>query len=150
MTMSEGEYGGSDPLDVGGMFGTPRPQKPYQEPKPMGPRRIWGDPQLDWAKDCALAGRPVTILSDEEVARRRQAMSPTFVAPAGSPVTVASALLSFKLAAGPVQVAALLVEAKRCGVSESTLRRAKKAMGLRAIRVDDEWLWTWGGAPGTR
>jgi hypothetical protein len=75
---------------------------------------------------------------------------PPFVPPAkGRPIDIAVAFLTHKLASRPAQVNILLASAAAFGISESTVRRAKKALSLKAIRRDDEWLWGFGGASDT-
>jgi hypothetical protein len=70
-----------------------------------------------------------------------------FVPPAnGRPVDKAVAFLLHELASGPVKVNALMAKAAGFGISESTLRRAKKRLSLKALRREDEWLWTIGAA----
>jgi hypothetical protein len=67
---------------------------------------------------------------------------PPFVPPANaSPIKVAMAFLAHELAANPVPVADLMAGAKKFGIKESTLRRAKKALSVRTIERDSGFYW---------
>jgi hypothetical protein len=49
-----------------------------------------------------------------------------------------------RLADGPVKIADLLKEAKTLGISQSSLKRAKRKLGLPATKekkLDGEWSW---------
>jgi hypothetical protein len=130
---------------------TDKPHPLYASPQlELSARRVpTGNPQFEHARECILSGRPVTLLTEAEVAARRVATLPPFIPPKGSPAQVAAAFLSWKCARGPVQVNILMAEAKALGVSESSIRRAKKALGLKATRQDELWLWGFRGANGT-
>jgi DNA replication protein DnaC len=54
--------------------------------------------------------------------------------------------LRARLAAGPAGAAELLKKARAAGISDITLRRAKKKLGIISVRVDgigDEGRWVW-------
>lgn len=46
-----------------------------------------------------------------------------------------------RLASGPVPAADVLAGAQRLGVSERTLRRVKRALGVRSVRLSGCWAW---------
>jgi hypothetical protein len=65
-----------------------------------------------------------------------------FVPPAtSSPIKVATAFLSHELAANPAPVAALMAGAKKFGMKESTLRRAKKALSIKTVEIEGGFYW---------
>jgi hypothetical protein len=65
-----------------------------------------------------------------------------YLPPANSkPLAVAMGLLMHELAVKAVPVAVLVVKAGKLGVSESTLRRAKKACAISTIEREDGFYW---------
>jgi hypothetical protein len=65
-----------------------------------------------------------------------------FVPPANAkPLAVAIGLLNYELAAKAVPVAVLIAKAGKLAVSESTLRRAKKACAVSTVERDGEYCW---------
>jgi hypothetical protein len=117
-----------------------RPQPREFPPVP----RSTGNPQADWARECVLAGRPVTILTPAEI----EALSPkvegpeVFVPPTeGGPMKAAIGLLTDCCGVQPGLVAAIKVQAKALGISISTLKRAKKFLGLNHIEKNGASYW---------
>jgi hypothetical protein len=117
--------------------------RPQPREFPPAPRNT-GDPQFDWAWECTLAGRPVTLLTPEEIAARMP-RPVEFTPPAGAkPLAVAMGLLNHELATNAAPVAVLIAKAAKLGVSESTLRRAKKTCNVKTIERDDGYWWELG------
>jgi AAA domain len=53
----------------------------------------------------------------------------------------AGTFLDEMLAEGDVDADEILTQAKRNGIAERTLRRAKRHRGIRSVRVGDHWVW---------
>jgi hypothetical protein len=65
-----------------------------------------------------------------------------YVPPAkAKPLAVAMGLLMHELAVKAMPVATLTAKAAKLGVSESTLRRAKKACAISTIEREDGFYW---------
>jgi hypothetical protein len=56
-------------------------------------------------------------------------------------VEQAAALLDMLLAGGPVAASDVRAAAWKFGISEGTLRRAKKQHGVASVREGNTWLW---------
>ncbi len=50
--------------------------------------------------------------------------------------------LDAKLAEGPIRSKELIGSAKDAGISETTLRRAKKELGIKVDQKTDGWYWS--------
>jgi hypothetical protein len=61
------------------------------------------------------------------------------------PIDVAKSFLSYSLGALPVATAKLKADAASHSISVKTLERAKKLLGIKALKIGDTWSWTWGG-----
>lgn len=105
------------------------PAYPFKLIAPSGeavPRVIWGEPVWLTADDL-LADHD----SREDAPAREEA----------------EVFLATRLAAGPVPATVVIKEARRVGVSESTLKRAKRQMGVRSYaergenNIPEQWLW---------
>ena len=59
----------------------------------------------------------------------------------GEKMKVAKAFLLGTLAEGPVKASEVLADAERAGISEKTLNRAKKALGVESVQRDGAWHW---------
>ena len=113
-------------------------------------------PRLDW-KPCGTAApgcdpaRPVDPLNPEP--RTLNPQSSAFSASsavdlfdlppdAQSALADACAWLTDALAAGPRPVRQLHNQARKDGISPTTLRRAKRMLAVRSTKPDANWLWT--------
>ena len=121
-----------------------RERSPWQQVRefPLPPLKPTGNVQFDHARECIRAGRPITILSPEEIAARMP--RPTEYTPPAKakPLAIAMGLLSHELIVKEAPVAILVAKAAKFGVSESTLRRAKKALSVSTIERDDGYYWS--------
>jgi hypothetical protein len=54
-----------------------------------------------------------------------------------------------RLEAGPVNADDILEEAKHNGISQKTLKRAKKDLNIRSVRGEDNWFWELPAKPRT-
>ena len=63
--------------------------------------------------------------------------------PAPEERSEAESMLRDMLAHGPVKVAEIVEVARQLGISERTLRRTRKAMGIAVVKqsFDGPWLW---------
>ena len=59
----------------------------------------------------------------------------------GQKLAAAKAFLLGTLADGPVKASEVRAEAERSGISEKTLNRAKKVMGIESVQRDGAWYW---------
>ncbi|RMG39739.1 MAG: hypothetical protein D6725_04685 [Planctomycetota bacterium] len=85
---------------------------------------------------------PIDMTADEALAAEHDA-------PARHKRNAAAQWLQERLANGPVPVENILEEARGCGFSEKTIRRAGKALGLRRRKdgFDGGWVWSLPDAP---
>jgi hypothetical protein len=110
---------------------------------PATPRST-GNPQYDWARECVLAGRPITILTPTEIAARMPAPQvPTEFSPdaKAKPFDNAAAFLAYEIGAKPARVADLKAKAKKHGISWTSCRRAKSHIGISTVERDGEHYW---------
>src|SRR5690606_10708612 len=63
-------------------------------------------------------------------------------APTGGALDQAIEWLETALSDGPRPAAELVAAAAETGISEATLRRAKRELGIRATRAGKGWSWT--------
>jgi len=87
-----------------------------------GPRIAWGDTVTGQDAD--------RLLSSEEPEERSERQE-------------ASEWLRDKLAGGPVPSEEIKRESRAAGIAESTLKRAKRGLGVKAVKVDFAGPWTW-------
>lgn len=94
-----------------------------------------GDARIVW-DETPFRGS-ADSLEDDELAERQSA------------VDEAESFLSQLLADGPVEAGRAIGEAQHAGISESAIRRARRRLGVRAIRSDQGgrergWVWSIG------
>jgi hypothetical protein len=118
--------------------GIPQPREFPAAIKPTG------NPQYDWARECHRAGRPVTILTPEQIAERSpegEASDSQEVAASGSPDMTAAEWLGHLLANGPVAAVDGLAHAVAAGRSKKSIRKALKALKARVFQKNRAWHW---------
>jgi RecA-family ATPase len=72
----------------------------------------------------------------------------------GGALREAAELLREVLSQGPVPAGEAIAQAVSAGISEATLKRARRSIGVRAVRAPGSdpsrpWMWTLAGAPAT-
>jgi len=85
----------------------------------------WTDDDIDMTADEALAREATAHADDDD----------------GSAIEDATAWLTAALADGPAEAKDIERDRKQNSITMATLRRAKKALGVRSIKPDGVWHW---------